>query len=174
MIRWLYLLARRGNPMPISSTKNKQGNTTLNVVMGNGISTINKGMPVCLTLQDGYFMIQQRFSKNSSIVLKCSQIKKIQKISEKDFIAKNINLVGKAEKGESLFSLRAKIPGLKTQKSSNFKDYIVINYESTSKKVIIFEEVIGTTIGSKEFIQEVQETIKSENTDKKTLQEQSI
>ncbi len=160
--------------MPIFSTKDSQGNTTLNVVMGNGISTINKGLPVCLTVQDGYFVIQQRFSKNASVVLKCSQIKKIQKISEKDFIVKNLSLVGKAEKGESLFSLRAKIPGLKTQKSSNFKDFIVINYESTSKKVIIFEEVIGTTIGSEEFIQQVQETIRAEKSEKNALQEQTL
>lgn len=142
--------------MPITSLKDKQGNTTLHVAMTKGISTITKGMPVCLTLQDGYFVIRQRFSKNALIVLNCSQITKIQEICEKELIVKNTNAPGVASKSEPLFAVRSRIPNSKGNRS-NFKDYIVITYQADSPKVIIFEEVIGTTIGAKEFIREVKE-----------------
>ena len=142
--------------MPIGSTKDNQGNTTLYVAMGKGISTITKGMPVCLSLHEGYFVIQQRFSKNASVTLMCPQITNIREIFEKDIFAKS-QIVGRSAKGDLSADTRSKTHNSNMHKSLKTKEYIIINYGSTSNKVIIFEKIIGTTIGSKEFIQEVKQ-----------------
>jgi hypothetical protein len=139
--------------MPISNLKNEKGNTTLHVAMVKGISTIAKGMPVSITLRDGYMEIQQRFSKNASIALRYSHILKIKEICKKELIVKKTSSVGSVVKSEELLGIRSWIPNSKGQ-GSGYKDYFVISYQSTPPKVIIFEKVIGTTIGAKEFIEE--------------------
>ena len=144
--------------MPIFRTKNERGNTTLYALMGNGISTIGKGMPVCITLRDGYFMVKQRFTKNPDVVLRCSQITKIKEINKSDLIVQKQSTGVGVLKGEVFLGLRAGTPVTKMQKA-NLKEYIIIHYKAASPKVIIFEKVVGTTIGSKEFVEEVRESM---------------
>ncbi len=143
--------------MPILSTKDKKGNTTLNVVMGDGISTITKGMPVCITLTDKNLHIKQRFSKNVSITLKCSQVTNIQEIYGEELIVYNKDGSRKAIEYKSSCRSSNVKAGARTKKGLPYKDFIVINYGSTSKKAIVFEKIVGTTLGSEEFIKEIQQ-----------------
>jgi hypothetical protein len=142
--------------MPIFGTKDAQGNLTLHVTMGDGISTIGKGLPVCLTLiGNRYLGIKQRFSKTDAVVLKCSQITDIQRINENDFFVIGRNLPTKGAKNALPGGRRPEKHGSKTQKSSKIREYIVINYAAATNKVITFETIVGTTIGAQEFIAEV-------------------
>ncbi len=143
--------------MPIFSTKDAQGNMTLNVIMGAGISTISQGMPVVLTLLDGFFGIRERFSQKANITLMCSQITSIQEIHDMELISKN-RVGSRIEKNpKPPGRIPGLVEGIRTKKGMKFKEFIVINYGSTNKKVMVFEKVTGTTIGSDEFIKEVQE-----------------
>jgi len=141
--------------MPILRTKDAQGNITLNVVMGAGISTITQGMPVCITLMGGLFKIKERFSKKAPVTLKCSQIINIQELHHMELISKRNDGLKKVKTS----TLPCRFPGLvegTRNSKGKLKDFIVINYGSTSKKVIIFEKIAGTTLGSEEFIKEIQ------------------
>ncbi len=144
-----------GNNMPMLKVEDKQGNTILYVSMVIGVSTIIRGMPVCVTLQDGYLMIQQRFSKNVPAILRYSRITKVQEIRDRELVIKSINADGNAVISEVRLSRCSNNSHSKTH-NSKARDYIVITYEATASKIIIFEVVKGTTIGTTEFIQEVQ------------------
>jgi hypothetical protein len=143
--------------MPVLSTKDAQGNTTLNVLMGAGISTITQGMPVCITLTGELFGIRERFSKKAPVQLQCSQITQIQEVRDMELVPS----VKEGSKRAKPSPLPSYITGLmdskKNIKAKMIKEFIVINYGSVSKKVLIFEKVAGTTIGSEAFIKEIQQ-----------------
>ncbi|MFA0815988.1 MAG: hypothetical protein ACC608_09400 [Anaerofustis sp.] len=149
--------------MPIFGTKDKEGNTSINLMMGEGIASIQKGMAINVSMMDDHLFIKQRIGKAAPASLRYDQITNVEIINEKEIIEKGKSVVGRAVLGNIILgplgALVGGMSGTGSKKKVSYDNYMVINYKSSADeeiKVITFQ-VVGASMGTSKFLSELKQ-----------------
>jgi hypothetical protein len=141
----------------------KEGNRYSNMTIVDGLSSINKNMPVRLTqLKDGRLMIEQRFSKNKPVYIPYSQVTNAGLVTEEEIIEKSKSVVGRAAAGTLLLgplgAIIGGMSGIGTKTKQKSETYFVINYRpdgEDEQKIISFKYAGDFPATYKKFTEEL-------------------
>lgn len=153
--------------MAIFSSKDKDGNICVNFSYVDGITNLQTGDAVNITLENANnrIVIQKRLFKTEPSFLAYTQITNISVVSETEIKEVDKSVIGRAIIGGVLLgplgAIIGGISGTGTKKSSMpKKKYLIINYKQSSDpsniSVVSFE-IVGATIGLDKLVNSIKE-----------------
>lgn len=156
----------------IFGSKNKEGNTSVNLAYMDGIDNYIQNLAVQLSLDDkiGCLVIRGRIGKVPVIKLQYNKIVTAAIVNEKEIIDKNKSTVGRAVVGGVILgplgAIIGGMSGIGNKQKKSLKSYLVINYNSENEVKALSFQIVGATLHFSSFMQKLRTKFKQPEIEK--------